>query len=538
MLRYFGRQGGFTHRKWRDDLIAPDKIYKKYRQTPLKEFYEKLCAKYYTNEQRRIGLSKQAALKRKMNGVFKKFLDFLARRERNLLIYIFAEGGEGKSRLAVAVYHLFALALKQYHPDWKLELKYADSIDKTQQFINEITNGDTILQDEDPDVTGIGSKNLLKKLNTLLKELRKTQKNVIFCSPSMHIYQNVFIALELFGINEDKFFTRALVWYFDRQATEIKAYPLGYLEVDVGKIQAEFDQYVTNFKDPHLQNIQGTGGSVVASSNVKKWEALAPAFAKCAKAHGWNGSSKKALIETYIGYFIDECRESGHPIAPDANDVKQMAELTFNYATEQAENTKKDAQEEKEAEMADMPDKFEVNEISLVNAMQKEPYPDWKTKEDDITMYLMNKDEGLSYSKIATRMKKSTQTVSNGIHRVILRLDHKIGRGFEKYVKQLVDELDQYEPAICDGSPKMPDVWAVNKKKMTALVVSCKCPSYEATSKSVPAKEQGPEVRKARALRAEGYAVTCTCRLLNRTSGHLWEKPINIDKPKCLTFPY
>ena len=144
--------------------------------------------------------------------------------------------------------------------DGKLIEPYAPKIymgfdlDETLEHLKKARMGDTIIQDEDPEMMGKHSTSSKQRLENVLKIFRKACINFIFVSPLSTPYINMpNLVFEVIGRNKPKRLTKAAL--YDR-----KYHSVGWIIIKVLDVDDELLVAYDAMKDANLELIRMSGG--------------------------------------------------------------------------------------------------------------------------------------------------------------------------------------------------------------------------------------------------------------------------------------
>ena len=191
--------------------------------------------------------------------------------EAMTVVEVVGIAGAGKSVFALTLARTFQMTwldkIVELYVDGELEDKdgkliepYAPKIymgfdlDETLEHLRTARMGDTIIQDEDPEMMGKHSTSSKQRLENVLKIFRKACINFIFVSPLSTPYINMpNLVFEVIGRNKPKRLTKAAL--YDR-----KYHSVGWIVV---KVLDEDDELLVAYdamKDANLELIRASGG--------------------------------------------------------------------------------------------------------------------------------------------------------------------------------------------------------------------------------------------------------------------------------------
>jgi len=532
----------FSPYKKKVKTVQPNEIYRDgFRQSPFTEYYNKLCAEYDSPEKRAIAFSMFGALKRNLLKILKAHFKWLVDDENNFITYIFGRPGEGKSRFAQKVYRLLRDIIRE-NVTIESSLHYTKNMDASRTVFSAMKDCDTCIQDEDPKIHGRGSKTGLDAMDALLQQLRKTRKNIIFCSPRLHRYTGVEIAFEMMGRNKDRKVSRALVHYYDENGADAI---LGYVKLNVGGPEGDamYAEYLKLVKDPNLHAIQITGGVVMATANIDLIEQLVPAFVDYALEHGFENSrpepSKKELRLVWFPKF-----SKGKEIALVGDDLDRLAILAATELKRRQSDTKKEKttmnENNKNETIGDVFD-GRIERDRALAIIEADTNPVWqeRVKKGLLQIYRRVQVKGERQTDVASDLHLSDKLISDYITQIGGRVSEIVGHQYEKFVAHQLEQSGEFDEVNCTGEKAdMPDIYATRGRAL--FIWSCKC--YERrNSKHYDQKEKavGAEVRFAIMNHTEYDSVTTYFRYLNIADG--LERTVVFDysnPPKSFNIEY
>ena len=500
--------------------------------------YPPLDELFYNYYVQRKDMSLNGALKRNITKVLWKHVDFNIVHGGNIIAFIAGKQLAGKSIIAQAfgdeIRKRFKKLLKKM-----VELRFSFTTSQSMQTLPESNNGDIINQDEDPDLLGTGSANAKKRINNLIRAVRQTQKSILICNPDYKGYPGLSLVLIPFGWkadfletgNTNDMKTRVIVLYkSDIFHVSEEHSMLGYAVIDLGEVyESIYLKEYKPLKDQYIAELEANQGAVGVEKDVEREKQLAAELRVIALQAGWQGNSKKALL-TYIRDLQFEYRKKhGRSLPLEQSDEESIVQRAYDMQRD-AVSAKPSPQANLNPSQIDFGDDFEVSLDDILEEIKADPHPKWVKKERDLHIYHLRVKEGRGNDEITQFYPFNDQSnVTKIVKKIDGMISEKIGRYFEQYRTQKLEDSGEWDEVHNDGGKGEPDVWAVKGKHL--YVESDKCFNFSRPTYSIPIKEVQAEIAFAIASEKEFDTVEVVAHIKNRYDGQEYTFPINYKRP-------
>ncbi|MHA1822152.1 MAG: hypothetical protein ACTSU2_05790 [Promethearchaeota archaeon] len=434
----------------------------------------------------------------------------------HITFVVIGEQGSGKSVLAMKI----ALLYKRLHKElWDREIRIYFTFSDAESLakISELEDFSIIIQDENPKISGIGSRSAISALGNLLEEGRFAGRSFIKCAPHREMIPgcNYYLRPAGFYSNDNEVYLRVLVFQSEDEGSKLK--PTGFFIVEVASAFAYMKKSNYNkLKEENFRKLTDAMGSesAITENRVKKLKEYAKKLYTQALKLGWKGQKKD--LQAYLS-LID--------IAVSTAEAKTIIVLAHNMnkeaekQKEQEEQKQKEKQQEKYAKLREFD--AEKLEQEILNDMLKTSKS--STIRRDIEIYNVSKTLQ-TLDQIAEKYNLSPARIKQIVSKISEYIDRKMGLVYEEFFKNFLIQKNIYDNVERFGGISEPDI--VCKKGNEHIIYSVKCLSFSRKSFSISYTEFKPEIRYAERLHNEGKEVNVIIHIYNRFNKKIYEKEL------------
>jgi len=435
----------------------------------------------------------------------------------HITFIIYGEQGSGKSVLAIKI----ALLYKKLHKKfWNriIGIHFTFSDAESLAKISEIDDFSIVIQDENPKISGLGSRSAITSLGNLLEEGRFAGRSYIKCAPHRESIPGCTYYLRPAGMcieNNNNIYLRTLVFQSDDEGSKLKA--TGHFIVEISSAFEYMKKSNYNkLKEENFRKLTEQMGSesAVTAGRIKKLNEYAKKLYSHALNLGWSGTKKD--LKSYLS-LID--------IPVSTAEAQTVVVLAHNMYKED----KRKKKEEKEKESAAKYNKltqFNANEIEneIINDLLNSDKS--KTISRDIEIYNLCKS-AMSLDKIAFRFSISAERVRQVKKKMSGTIDQKMGHIYETFFSDYLQSQGIYDKVNNLGGVGQPDIVCV--KGNICIIYSVKCLYFSRASFSISYEEFRPEIEYARNIKSDFESVTVIAHVYNRYNNRIYEKEIESD---------
>ena len=503
----------------RPDFPEIDLMDNEFQKNPIEIYYWNLKEiylsfkenPYYKRLAHKFRLTHNSALKRDVIELIIAWVYWVVKDNRNFIVYIFGEQGDGKSLFAIWFANLIKTAWEDVQHVTS-EFRWGFSEDELRHMFRDPTfdNHHTAILDENPKMHGRGTTISEDALITLIEELRVTGKSIIICSPTFKKhYPGMTVIFETAGKKPEETKTRVLIHFIPPgYPPTLKNSFVGSIVVDVGVLMALYDKFYLPKKIRNVGSVQDSGGSVAPVMDTARIDAVVNEFVTYAKDQGWEGS-RKGLLELYYPRFARYKKEKNQPLNFSKDEELALIRGVYDVNKKETDARKK-AEAEQRAKNLDVKDVHELADHVIAKELLAEQVFDQKTFDAwDLSQ------NGQSYEKIGAKFNVSKVTIKNWVDKVKPRVPKRRGTKWEILVEKELNESNLYSEVNRNGDPGKYDVYGIRKKDGVVEVYNAKALQFLESSTSVLIADVKPELDYAWEKSRGGTKVEVYLYLIN-----------------------
>lgn len=466
----------------------------------------------------------------------------------NVNIVLLGEQDSGKSTYATTIFLYYAKKHKEFW-DRDVNHKFTFKIPETLEAYSVVNHFAMILQDEDDDLIGDGSRTIPIQLGNLVKRSRFTGISLSICCPSLTNIAGCDYALQPFGFGKkgmklynetgdySKTTGRAILYCKSRFRSD-KYIPLGFVQMEMGSaIKFMKDNNYFELKRKSFNSLRKDKGASGANTkkNAKELERFAEILIDVAIENGWDGISKKEL-DTWLD-------DTSIPTLTNKNKEK-LFNRTYRLYKKRNESEAK-VEKTSVKKKIDTSNDFQVNVLEILETLEKMDFKKWKTKARDIAIYkemytkpqltneqlIDNEELKAKFSNIYPNDQSSFTKIREKLSG---HISNMVGNNYELYRKAKYENNPEIKKVVHDGRKGKADLTLYYKNNKIALV-SVKCFGFKGRSKSVKITKFAPEIIDAQKLLKKKKVVECFADIYNFYTKKLYKYSFSPEEIKSFT---
>jgi hypothetical protein len=477
-------------------------------------FVKNIFYKYLAHEFR---LGHNAALKRDVYDKVMAWVRWIVKDNRNFIVYIFGEQGDGKSRFAIWLAVIIQIAWQEAGKSSDFHWVFTENELTRLVEDSTFTNCHTAILDENPKLHGRGTVITEDALCNLVEQIRVTGKSIIVCSPTFKKeYPGMTVIFETAGKQPEETKTRAFVHFLPAgYPPKLSNSYVGSMVANVGgKIQEIYDNIYLPKKMANVEKTQKSGGTVTPIMNVDRVDTIVEELITFAKKAGWRGD-RIGLMANYIPSFAAMKDKQGNPINLSRDEEAMLVGKVYDKNKTQTELEKR-LRIARSVELAVI-DKYDLAEEKIIRELHDEG--SLGDRADDKLEAFMLWKNGWSFRKIGEKFGVSHQAIGNKedkenkkeggwIEVMNKQIAKRRGKKWEKIDYDQMDASGEYSELHKEIPGKsMPDNWGIRKADGFLVIHSDKCITVTEPGTTISSDEFAPEIEFALKKEREGFAV-------------------------------
>ncbi len=527
-------------KKW-----ANEELYERFLQDTLNRFLrKKTLTRYYKfqDEEKDYVFEKRFNKTRELQDLFnqkhdktKSFFRMLRQRVRNedhCILSIYGDTNTGKSILGLTIAEQIIKFFKEI--GIISELYITKSQANYEEILPLLARGcHIVLRDENPQLTGDGSRSAYWNMKNFITITRKRQIYFILIStePVSHNIATYF--LESGGLWKEKKMTRMVYYNGDKQHT-----PLGRIKVRITENKELLDKY-DQIKDENIDHIINFAGREKVSISKERIEKDKKLLYELGKSYG--ARTKMELHSVIVDYNAKNEDNPDKIIKGNPTYFNNIVNMVFMQLKTGRSRSKsgtklskttiiKLSKEIKDLNLKEfkMPSDDEIWRL-LVSARGEK----WRSPERDINIWEDRKN-GMDNNDVAEKYEISQKVASDRFHKYNGYYTEFTGKLFEKNLAKFMEDKKYFDTVKRIGTPKNPDI--ITTKDGINYIFSLKCMNISEYPKKIDLRDLHPEYQKAYEYNLRGKIVYLFLVLYDKKLDILMIKELDTTNPSSQIF--
>ncbi|WP_457556449.1 hypothetical protein [Candidatus Harpocratesius sp.] len=477
------------------------------------------------------------AVKRNVTDIFLDYIDGRIakcsgdpKRNSNINFIFIGEQDSGKSTYLVAIYLYYRKKHKEYW-DRDVDFVWTFNTAETLEAYTSVPDFTMIIQDEEDEMSGDGSRTTVKNEGNLIKRGRFTGISLLKACPELTVIPGCDYALLPFGFLKSgkKYLEKTgdpskcegrLLLYSKSRFKSSGYVPLGYIKVAMGNAIKFMDsQKYFELKRKSFNKIKESGGAsgVDRKKRRAEREKWAEELLEVAVKNGWDGKAKKDL-----GLWLDYTENIPLPL-PKGEYEKLIALVQTKF--EKQHKTDDSNTESNIKRNINFNEEFNVDLHKVLDILEQKSIKNWTTQKRDLAIYRVMMDHPqytneqlVDLEELKAKFPNNYPTDQSTFTRIRSKVGGYIseekGAEFELWLKAQYEKDPNVKKVIRDGGQSKPDLTVIYKDNRVCYV-SCKCFLFKGRSKSIPLKKFAPELLAAQKDLKKGKVAECVAEIFN-----------------------